>query len=298
MNQKILLIGNDINNISNNYSWSDLIKDLKEYADRESKIDIENENKPFPLMYEEIYLDALKKYNTSEKRIKSYIASKTRKIKPNKIHYDILDLDIQNIFTTNYDLTFEFAEGLKKKNCVNKGVINESLYSLFRYHRTEKHNIWHIHGSQKSPKTITLGYEHYGAYLQKMRNYVTTGSRGEYKTKEFSSIKKRLQNESINHDSWVDSFFVDDIYIIGLNFDFVEMHLWWLLTYRSRAKAEKRFPINNRIVYFYPEKYRNESKHKLQMFRANGVKTIPETLYGNKKINYYERIINKINFNK
>ncbi|MEX0607863.1 MAG: SIR2 family protein [Balneolaceae bacterium] len=294
MNQKALLVGNDINNISHSYSWANLIIGLKEYAKSDPEIDTDNNNKPFPLLYEEIYLSALNRYGTSENRIKSFIASQTRKLKPNEIHNSILDLGIQNIFTTNYDLTFEIAALLKKNECVNKGIIKESLYSVFRYHQTDQHKIWHIHGSETSPKTITLGYEHYSGYLQQMRSYVVSGSKGVYKKREFGSIKKRLLNNSINYDSWIDSFFIDDVFILGLNLDFVEMHLWWLLTYRARAKAEKSFPIDNNIVYFYPEKYKNGSKHKLQMFKANGVETIPVTFRGENKSDYYNKVIDKI----
>lgn len=294
MNQRALLVGNDINNISHSYSWANLIKGLKKYAKSDPEIDTDNNDKPFPLLYEEIYLSALNRYGTSESRIKSYIASQTRKLQPNEIHYSILELGIQNIFTTNYDLTFEIAAHLNKNECVNKGVIKESLYSVFRHHKTDRHKIWHIHGSETSPKTITLGYEHYSGYLQQMRSYVASGSKGVYKKKEFGSIKKRLLSNSINYDSWIDSFFTDEVFIIGLNLDFVELHLWWLLTYRARAKAEKRFPIDNNIVYFYPIKYEESSKHKLQMFKANGVDTIPLTLNGENKLGYYNRVLDRI----
>ncbi|MFB6307607.1 MAG: hypothetical protein ABEH43_11605, partial [Flavobacteriales bacterium] len=79
-----------------------------------------------------------------------------------------------------------------------------------------------------------------------------------------------------------------------LSLDFVEMHLWWLLTYRARAKVENRFPIENNIYYFYPKKYENPSKHKLQMFRINGVTTIAEKQYRDKKLSYYKKIIERI----
>ena len=72
------------------------------------------------------------------------------------------------------------------------------------------------------------------------------------------------------------------------------MHLWWLLTYRARVMVENRFPINNKIFYFYPKKYEKASKHKLEMFNINGVETISERLQGTHRLNYYERIIDKI----
>lgn len=295
MNEKALLIGNDINSINQNYDWEKLINDLKSYAKLNSSLNYKN--KPFPLIYEEIYLKAAKEYKTSENRLKTYIASKTRNIEPNSVHKSLLGLEIDQIMTTNYDLTFEKSAGLKKYEIANKGIINENKYSLFRYHQVSSKRIWHIHGSEIAPNSITLGYEHYGAYLQYMRNYVASGTQDTYKNYRFSSIKKRFINGELTGDSWIDLFFTNDIYIIGLNFDFVEMHLWWLLTYRARAIAEEQFSINNKIVYYYPEIYTISSKHKLEMFEANGVETVPETSYGEgrKKLPYYNKVIERIN---
>lgn len=292
MNKKALLIGNDINNATESYSWKELINGLLDYA----KIDrnLNQVNKPFPMLYEEIYLNSARAYKTPESRLKKFIASQTRNMNPNKLHKAILELDIENIMTTNYDLSFEKTAGLDVKKCQNKGVIKESLYNVFRYHQTEKHKIWHIHGSQTVPKTITLGYEHYSGFLQQMRSYVATGTKGNYAKRDYLPMAKRIQMNNIQQDSWIDLFFTHDIYIFGLNLDFVEMHLWWLLTYRARAIVENRFPINNKIIYFYPKMYEIGSKHKLEMFNINGVKTIPEIQEENYKLEYYERIIKRI----
>lgn len=292
MTNRVLLIGNDINNATESYSWNDLINNLLAYAKVDGTVSLKN--KPFPLLYEEIYLNSAEKYKTSERRLKAYIASQTRKLKPNELHEHILDIGIDEILTTNYDLSFEKTDGLRVRECKNKGYIKESLYSMFRFHKTKNNRIWHIHGSETAPKTITLGYEQYSGYLQQMRNYTATGTKGIYKKKDFLPFSKRLQNDQVNHECWVDFFFTHDIFIFGLNLDFVEMHLWWLLTYRARAKVENRFPIENKIYYFYPKKYESSSKHKLQMFEVNGVRTIAEKQYGDNKLNYYKRIIEKI----
>lgn len=292
MNEKALLIGNDINNTTESYSWQDLINGLLDYA----RIDrnLNQVNKPFPMLYEEIYLNSARAYRTSESRLKNYIAAQTRKMKPNVLHKLILELGIENILTTNYDLSFEKTAGLEVKKTINKGYIKENLYNVFRYHQTENHKIWHLHGSQTVPKTITLGYEHYSGFLQQMRNYVATGTKGIYKKKDFLPMAKRIKMNEVQYESWIDLFFTHDIYIFGLNLDFVEMHLWWLLTYRARVVVENRFPVTNKIVYFYPQKYEKASKHKLEMFNINGVDTIPIRLQGDHRIKYYKRIIERI----
>lgn len=290
MNKKILLIGNDINNATESYSWNDLINGLLEYAKIDKKLTMEN--KPFPLLYEEIYLNSAKAHQTPETRLKKFIAAKTRDLKPNILHEQILELGIENILTTNYDLSFEKTAGETGK-CVNKGYIKENLYNLFRYHKTDNNKIWHIHGSQSSPKSITLGYEHYSGYLQQMRNYTANGTKGTYAKKDFISLARRIQENTVTHESWVDFFFTHDVYIFGLNLDFVEMHLWWLLTYRSRAMVENRFIVNNRITYYYPKRFEKTSKHKLEMFNIMGVKTIAVNDYG-EKLKYYKKIISRI----
>lgn len=293
MREKALLVGNDINNVTENYSWNDLINGLLDYSKVGRKVDVKT-NKPFPLLYEEIYLNSVKAFNTPENRIKAYIASQTRKLKPNNIHQGILGLGIENIMTTNYDLSFESKSDLPKKKCVNKGVIKENLYNLFRFHKTENHKVWHIHGSETSPKTITLGYEHYSGYLQQMRNYTVNGTKGTYRTKEFKPLSVRLKENTEFGFSWVDFFFTHDIHIIGLNFDFVEMHLWWLLTYRSRALVENKIHIENKVYYYYPKEFEKASKNKLDMFKVNGVKVVPINGYTKAPMQYYNNIISKI----
>ena len=174
-----LLIGNDINNVTNDYSWQKLVNGLISYAQL-SKKPQQSDFKPFPLLYEEIYLNAAKLYGTKELRLKQYIASNTRILKPNNIHERLVHLGIQNLMTTNYDLTLEQCLTDSQRTITNKGLIKEQVYNLFRYHKIENRNIWHIHGSQLSPKSITLGYEHYSGFLQQMRNYVASGTRGAY----------------------------------------------------------------------------------------------------------------------
>jgi len=162
----VLLIGNDINNATGNYSWDELIDGLINKANL-SKIP-NKKDKPFPLLYEEIYLNAARQNGFKEQSIKKFIASNTKNLDPNEIHERICRLSIGNILTTNYDLTFERTLGIEAKNVVNKGFIKESLYNLFRFHEANSTKIWHIHGSETTPKSITLGYEHYSGYLQQM----------------------------------------------------------------------------------------------------------------------------------
>ena len=238
---KVLLIGNDINNATTDYTWSDLLEGLVGAAGLLDPLNMDQ--KPFPLLYEEIYLRSAKQNQIKEIDLKKFIAKNTRRLVPNSIHQRIVDMKVVNLFTTNYDLTLEKCLTNAISKITNQGVVREVLYNLFRVHQFEDKNIWHIHGSDLSPASITLGYEHYSGYLQQMRNYVASGTKGSYKNIDFEALEKRLTEGQIDYDCWVDFFFTHDVHILGLNMDFVEMHLWWLITYRARMMVENRISI-------------------------------------------------------
>jgi hypothetical protein len=40
--------------------------------------------------------------------------------------------------------------------------------------------------------------------------------------------------------SWVDLFLRDDVHIAGLTMDYVEFHLWWLITHKLRLLSNGR----------------------------------------------------------
>lgn len=292
MSKKALLVGNDINNATSQYSWSDLLNGLIAHArivDPPSMID-----KPFPLLYEEIYLNSANLHHTKEIDLKRFIAKQTQRLEPNKIHKHIADLGIHNIFTTNYDLTIEKAIDPNHSELKNDGVIKERLYSLFRRHKVGRHNVWHLHGSELAPNTITLGYEHYGGYLQLMRNYLISGTKDNYQHKDFKALVANVKHESIQHHSWMGYFFSHDIFIFGLNLDFVEMHLWWFLTIRARFIVEGSIDINNKIYYYYPDIFEDRSKAKLDLLKVNGVKNISINMKDGDRLDYYNRVLEDI----
>jgi hypothetical protein len=273
------------------YSWQNLIENLISFSDLNGIIRIDN--KPFPLLYEEIYLNAIRSGRKNESELKQFIATETTRLRSNIIHSNIMSLNVTNILTTNYDLLLEYSTQ-KKGIFENAGLIKENTYNLFRCHSLGSKNIWHIHGCENTPKSITLGYEHYSGYLQQMRNYLTKGTGDSYQNKTFHPLWKRYLKGKLVMDSWVDAFFMKDIHILGLNMDFVEIHLWWLLTFRARVMLENKYPINNRIYYYYPKELEVLSKTKLEMLKAVNVQILSYPHYQKNKLNYYQMIINDI----
>ena len=287
-----LLVGNDINNVVPGNSWADLLKNLKNYFG----VDIEfRKDKPFPMAYEEFYFKAIEHNGYSELDIKKFISEQVNTIKFNDIHRQICDLDVEHILTTNYDLCFEQALGLPERKCKNTGVIKEAKYNLFRNYEAENKNIWHIHGAANHYKSITLGYEHYSGYLQHMRNYVIAGTQNTYKKRKFTSLIRRLKNGDVSFDSWVDLFFTHNIHIFGFGLDFVETDLWWLLTFRQKARLEKskELGVYNQINYYIPEEYVQASQSKIDVLKSVGV-IIRKTPTESSKETYYKKIISNL----
>lgn len=172
----------------------------------------------------------------------------------------------------------------------NRGVIKETKYSVYRHNELENKRFWHVHGEINVPKSITLGFEHYGGQLQQFRNYTVSGTN--YKSKNVSSLSlhQRLKENIVTDESWIDFFFKDEVHILGLKLDYVETDLWWLLTNRARFQLEKPNQINNRIIYYCPEKYKDE--HKTSIMEANNIDVKFINLEGE---NFYRESIRIIN---
>jgi len=289
---RVLLIGNGINNIDSLYTWGDLVNDLVAFVGATRHI--RTNDKPFPLLYEEIVAHAVRSGCCGESEVKAHVAGLVERFQPNEIHRRIMGLGLKNILTTNYDYTLERATGLKDRQVPsNSGVVKENLYSLFRVARIGRTQVWHIHGERHSSQSIALGYEHYSGYLQRMRNYVVMGTEQAYR-RSFDSLERRLRQHAVRFESWVDFFFAQNIYIIGLSLDFIEMHLWWLLTYRARRKYGKHLRIKNQVTYFYPNTLESKIRGKLELLQASDVVVSRVACRANDWRSYYHRILDKI----
>lgn len=289
---KVLLVGNGVNNIESEYKWIDLVNDLIEFVG--AKGHIRTSQKPFPLLYEEIVAHAVREKGMKESQVKVHIAHKIASFQPNKIHRQLLELGLSDILTTNYDYNIEMASGtIETKALQNDGAVKEGVYSLFRKIKLGKTQVWHIHGERNSPQSIALSYEHYSGYLQRMRNYVVMDTGDAYK-KKFSPLFRRLKQGTVTFDSWVDFFFRADLYIVGLTLDFIEMHLWWLLTYRAKQKYSQRLPIKNQITYFYPSQMKSTIGDKLELLAAIDVVPKPIALKKDDWALYYHKVLEEI----
>jgi hypothetical protein len=242
-------------------------------------------NKPFPLLYEEIASYAVKN-NYSEKEVLKSIGDFALKIGSNNYYYDFVSL-FQRIFTTNYDYSLEKS---LQRNEIPKSETKETRYSLYRKININQKEIWHIHGEAKYPNTICLGYDHYSGYLQNIRQHLTTrGIQREIK----ESVATRLRNKKLIPNTWMEYFFISDIYIIGLDLDFVETELWWLLVYRHRLKQHKKVSIGNTIKFYDNVAEEKKRKIKHELLSALGVDVVTYNSIKNYE-HFYQKILRSL----
>lgn len=289
--EAVLLVGNDINNLSAGYSWHNLLSDLIGFVGAKDKIRPLGEQ--FPLFYEEIWAFSSSRGRVTEAEVKEYLANKVIEMPQNDVHSKITSLPVENILTTNYEFTLERGFSGEKSIFSNAGVIQERRYSLFRKTQNGGINFWHIHGDAQRPSSMVLGYEHYAGYLQHMRNYVTDGV--SYEKISFEALTKRLkQTGHFEHSSWIDFFFTHDVHILGLGLDFVEIHLWWLLTYRARASIKGKTHTSNRIFYYCPKQREDADQTKLRFLKSNNVEVKCFDRPNHDKSIYYGKVLNSL----
>jgi len=267
-NRDVLFIGNGINNLRKNNNWAKLVQGLQQVT--QSPNPPKDLKSNFPLVYENYLWWGLNNRSIqSEKDLKTLIKNFLQNIKVNSIHKRIFSLKPKHIITSNYDFVLE-----QTNTPVNASIIKETRYSVFRKYSGRIQNVWHVHGDCHITSTITLGYEQYSGQLQALRNYVATGTNYASKNVPPQDLIQRLKNNAVNYDSWVDFFYKNDIHIIGLRLDFIEIDLWWLLTYWARQRRRNGDIISNRIIYYIPEKHAKKAMGKIDLLRNLGVEVI------------------------
>jgi hypothetical protein len=291
----VLLLGNGLNRATSEPSWEDLINQLIDEVKLNKRVI--DRSKPFPLIYEEIFLKGRLLNNASEEEMLKIIAIHSDKIRSGELHVRLSELPIIHLLTTNYDLTIVKSFLERNSDCKNKAPVKETRYSLFRRCAHQEKVVWQIHGSQLNHNTIMLGYEHYSGYLGKMRNYVTSSVT--HQETSIESLMKRMNEGDRYIISWIDFFFQKNIIILGLSLDFVEMHLWWLLTYRARKIANGNSKIRGKIIFIQSSislsgKDKKKVKQQNEMLEAVGVEVKVIDSKNKDWKNFYHKALDEI----
>lgn len=303
ISRPVLLLGNGINRIDNHYSWEQLMTELLDFCGLRQSISVKG--KPFPLLYEEIYLRWHEQSPLEHKEmdLKKKIRSLLKKITSNDLHKRVMDLPVSEILTTNYDYNLESTLEGGFASAPHIEPVKGSKFSLLRRRQAADKVIWHIHGESSAPGSVLLGYEQYAGYLQNIRSYVVEGVSYRDKGEElyFPPLTKRLQEGSKDPLTWVDHFFMSDMVILALTMDFVEMHLWWILDFRARLMTDSRYDITNEIIYFYPSADQNWIKSRIDLLCACDVQCIQAPIERFNWKNMYKNVLTFIentNFGK
>ena len=268
-----LLIGNGINRVTNqDASWEHVLNALVPGPDLSGPALEHIKHKPFTLVYEEILLTRM----SNDKRIdetamKEKIAELVGGLQFNQFHRRVMDSAIRHVITTNYDYGFEKSTRLTYPR---KHLMRESKYSVFRRRAVGSKFVWHIHGEVEAPNTITLGYDQYSGYLQKLRSYATA-DRESKNGSPFKMGMSGFDNVEGTVYSWLDVFLRDDIHIVGLGLDYTEIDLWWALTYKARKKAQG-LPVGGTMYHdWYTGEVEESALARRSLLRALSVEVIP-----------------------
>lgn len=268
-----VLIGNGINRVTNqDASWEHVLNALAPGPNLTGPALEHMKHKPFALVYEEILLTRM----SNDKRIdefamKQRIAELVGGLQFNQFHRRVMDSAIRHVITTNYDYCFERSTRLTYPR---KHLMRESKYSVFRRRAVGTKFVWHIHGEVEVPNTITLGYDQYSGYLQKLRTYATADRESKYGS-PFKMGMSGFDAVDGTVYSWLDVFLRDDIHIVGLGLDYAEIDLWWAVTYKARKKAQG-FPTGRTVYHdWYTGDVDEPSLARRSLLRALSVEVIP-----------------------
>lgn len=308
---EVLLIGNGFNRLLGLLSWQDLNETLKvkmlnsKLLENLDTLDTYKELS-FPLQICALNTKSDDFYNSIEERMKEIkddfektYNSKDEAIK-NKIalYSKLCNLNFHSILTTNYDLFVEkflTQEQLKTKSAYGRKNVTDpkkrnSLYE-FKYVQHKKKGkteqldepyVWHIHGNEEKPKNIMLDFYLYGTNISVIQSY------GYHFIKKYMDcVKKEINNTSnesimFQPESWLDYFFLGNVYIVGLGLDANEFELRWLLTYRKRihnilSERIKKLPKKKKTIFgniYFMDTFPTQNNINDSNFEQNALKEV------------------------
>ena len=231
---QVLFLGNGVNLSYDGISWSDLIQKISQRND----FDWKNIDMPMPL---QAILATNDHIRTSLKENKDVFRGRIETEDQMYFLQGLLALGFDDILTTNYSYELEEA-GLSKETLTDTEVTKlmrhtsdraETHYLLHTYNHIEfegiANRIWHIHGEVRKPDSMILGHYWYGNLLRRIQDKLD--QQGNY----YARVQKNGQN--IDRKSWVDSFILGDVYVLGFSYGLSEIDLWWILTRKNRENA-------------------------------------------------------------
>lgn len=262
----VLLLGNGINLAYGGISWKELLKGINVRDD----LDIDHLTLPMPLqailLSNNCLKDAMKENN-------GCFCGEIKTEEQMKVLQELLSFGFDDILTTNYSYELEAAatgrekvsfQYVSRKQDKTSAVTKaESKFMFHTFNHVDFNNvenrIWHIHGESRKPDSMILGHYWYGNMLSRMKSLSDSGKDTFY--------QKQQTGVEQTYESWLDSFIMGNVYVLGFGFDPSEIDLWWLLNRKKREKAQTG------KLYFYEMKS-EKSYEKVELMRLLGAEPI------------------------
>ena len=263
---QVLLLGNGINRGFGGIEWGQLL----------SSISVRHDVKqgdlvcPMPLQVMLLTNNSIKEAMRENKTLLFGSVSEEAHMRVLK---QLLSFGFDDILTTNYSYELELAslgtekasEGQIKKLSQHTDAVAhvDNKYLLHSFNCTDRlgasSRIWHIHGEARKPDSMIIGHYYYAFLLNRIIQYIDQNT---YRYHRILSGDLELDVKS-----WIDSFILGDVYILGFGFDYSEFDLWWLLN----RKARELTPHGQ--VYFF-EPITDGFDEKVDLLKLLGVKCI------------------------
>lgn len=165
-------------------------------------------------------------------------------------------LGFDDILTTNYGYEIEAAlcgrkiiseKGKMQKSQSHTEAVGrcEPKYMLHTYYdcpcgEERSVRVWHIHGEARKKDSIIIGHYYYGSLLSRYQEYFRSKRNG-----YADDIKNGVRTK---YSSWLDSFILGDVYVLGFGFDLSEFDMWWLVNRKKRENAS-----HGKTVFYEPD---------------------------------------------
>lgn len=244
------MLGNGINRcVISNIAWGDLLSDVA----KNNGVYL-NENISFPMQFETIVSQILKRSNTPTKdvyeKVKQEIIDKLKNATlPNNAPHGFLTKNVDSVITTNYDFLIE--QSIDKNFSIERNKMGNNKYNIKNSVLVFEKEVFHIHGDLRGAQSICLGYEHYARTVKHLIDSIASTKKNN-NTAQIPTIIWALQNK-VHMKTWAEKFFTDDVNIIGLGLTQSEIDIWWLITYRASLMFSNRYEskrlIKNNIIY-------------------------------------------------
>ena len=258
---KVLLLGNGLNRAFGGISWGGLLNRINM-----SDFDTKYLKCPMPLQAILVTGDHIKQA-MKENQDSFFGEVKTDELR--LVLRNLLSAGFTDILTTNYSYELEIAPTEATATNKNKLIKNsrnsipreriEPKYLLHSFqsvsYKGTDNRVWHIHGEARKPDSMILGHYYYANLLQRIMGHVN-GRQTDY----------RVNPAECTIKSWVDSFILGDVYILGFGMDYSEIDLWWLLNRKKREKGE------HGKVFFYTAENEPEKEKLLELLNVQVVR--------------------------